>query len=202
MMAEFNVSRPTVREALRVAESMGLISVRPGDPGGPKVLANPAIGLRRLFSSLLQTGNAAALDLLEMRVALDSSAAALAAMQPKDRIAPAEEFLRRMRAASDLHDFADLDVKFHESIIAASGNRIFHVVFESLDEPIRNLIESRLKESGKQSREVTLRQHKAILDAILSGSARRAARAAGTHLRDFYSAALTSQEKARMEALL
>ncbi|MGA9925356.1 MAG: GntR family transcriptional regulator, partial [Isosphaeraceae bacterium] len=38
MMETFGVSRPTVREALRVAESLGLVAVRHGDPGGPQVL--------------------------------------------------------------------------------------------------------------------------------------------------------------------
>ena len=83
MMIEFQVSRPTVREALRVAESMGLIAVRHGDPGGPKVLGTPSVGITRVFDSLLDAGCTSALELLEMRVVLDSSAAALASTQPK-----------------------------------------------------------------------------------------------------------------------
>ena len=87
MMIEFQVSRPTVREALRVAESMGLIAVRHGDPGGPKVLGTPSVGIARVFDSLLASGCTSTLELLEMRVVLDSSAAALASTQPKSRLA-------------------------------------------------------------------------------------------------------------------
>ena len=53
LMTTFQVSRPTVREALRVAESMGLISIRHGDPGGPKVLGTPSIGITRVFDGML-----------------------------------------------------------------------------------------------------------------------------------------------------
>jgi GntR family transcriptional regulator, transcriptional repressor for pyruvate dehydrogenase complex len=201
MMAEFNVSRPTVREALRVAESMGLISVRPGDPGGPKVLGTPSVGLTRVFGSLLQAGSASALDLLEMRIVLDSAAAALAANQPKERLKPSADILHQMHTTADLHTFAELDAKFHESIIVASGNRIFHLIFEALDEPIRDLIEGRLQSSRKQRREVTLRHHGAILAATQSGNAHRAARAARTHLRDFYFSALSTREMSRIDSL-
>src|ERR1700757_4297086 len=201
MMAEFNVSRPTVREALRVAESMGLISVRPGDPAGPKVLGTPSLGLSRVFDSLLQAGGAGALDLLEMRIVLDSAAAALAANQPENHLASSAAILRQMHTTTDLHAFAELDAKFHEGIIAASGNRIFHLVFEALDQPIRKLIEGRLQSSRKQSREVTLRHHGAILAAIQSGNARRAASVARTHLRDFYSSALSARERSRIDSL-
>ncbi|MBV8487480.1 MAG: FadR family transcriptional regulator [Planctomycetaceae bacterium] len=45
MMDTFGVSRPTVREALRVAESLGLVAVRHGDPGGPRVLGQPSAGV-------------------------------------------------------------------------------------------------------------------------------------------------------------
>jgi GntR family transcriptional regulator, transcriptional repressor for pyruvate dehydrogenase complex len=201
MMTEFNVSRPTVREALRVAESMGLISVRPGDPGGAKVLANPSIGLSRVFDSLVQAGSAGGPDLLEVRIALDSAAAALAAQSP-GRLEPVAAILEEMRTTEDVHAFADLDARFHELIAAVTGNRILQVVFQALDLPIRNLIESRLKSSLRQSRQATLRHHVAILSAIQSGNAHRAARAARSHLRDFYSSALSPQEKSRIDALI
>ena len=202
MMTEFNVSRPTVREALRVAESMGLISVRPGDPGGPKVLGTPSIGLSRLFDSLVQAGSAGGSDLLEVRIALDSAAAALAAMQPRERLGPIAAILERMRATDDVHAFAELDARFHELIAAASENRIIQMVFQALDLPIRNLIESKLKSSTRQSRQTTLRHHGAILSAIQSGNAHRAARAARTHLRDFYSSALSTPETSRIDSLM
>jgi DNA-binding FadR family transcriptional regulator len=202
MMAEFQVSRPTVREALRVAESMGLISVRHGDPGGPKVLGTPSVGIARVFDSLLQSGCTSALELLEMRIMLDSSAAALASTQPKRRLANLLEVLRQMQATTELHSFAELDTNFHEAVIVASGNRLFHLVFQSLKEPIRSLIESSLRSAPKQSRAETLQHHAAIVEAIQNGDARRAASAVRTHLGEFYLPVLPAQDKLRIKAFM
>jgi DNA-binding FadR family transcriptional regulator len=202
MMTEFQVSRPTVREALRVAESMGLISVRHGDPGGPKVLGAPSIGITRVFDGLLEAGCASPLELLEMRMVLDAAAARLASAQPKERLRNAGNVLREMQDTTDPEAFAGLDAGFHEAVIAASGNRLFHLVFQALDEPIRTLIKSRLRSSHSPSRDETLEQHGEILDAIRSGDPQRAAAAAQSHLRKFYVPGLSVSEKARIKSFM
>jgi GntR family transcriptional repressor for pyruvate dehydrogenase complex len=201
MMAEFNVSRPTVREALRVAESMGLISVRPGDPGGAKVLGTPSLGITRVFDSLLQAGGASALELLELRIVLDSAAAALASMQPREKLKNLKDVLTQMQSTTELGAFAELDVRFHEAVIVASGNRLFHLIFQALDEPIRAVIESTLK-SQSQRREETLKHHGAIVQAIQSGDARRAASALRSHLHTFYLPVLSAQDRRRLKAFV
>lgn len=202
MMIEFQVSRPTVREALRVAESMGLISVRHGDPGGPKVLGTPSVGITRVFDSLLDAGCTSALELLEMRVVLDSSAAALASTQPKSRLANLLEALWQMQATTELRSFAELDINFHEEVIVASGNRLFHLVFQSLKQPILSLIENSLRSPAKQGREATLRQHAAIVEAIQKGDACGAAAAVREHLSQFYLPVLPPQDKVHLKAFM
>ncbi|MDR3745208.1 MAG: FadR/GntR family transcriptional regulator [Acidobacteriaceae bacterium] len=202
MMVEFQVSRPTVREALRVAENIGLISVRPGDPGGSKVLGTPSVGIARVFDSLLQTGCTSALELLEMRVVLDSSAAALASTQPKSHLSGLHEALRKMQATTDLHSFAEQDANFHEAVIVASGNRIFHLVFQALNEPIRTMIENTLRSSEPRSREETLQQHAAIVEAIQKGEAHQAACAVRSHLREFYLPILPAQDRRHLKSFL
>jgi GntR family transcriptional regulator, transcriptional repressor for pyruvate dehydrogenase complex len=202
MMTEFQVSRPTIREALRVAENMGLIEVRPGDPGGSKVLGAPSIGIVRVFDSLLQTGCMSTLELVEMRIMLDSSAAALASTQPKSRLTKVIEALGDMQTTTDLRTFAQQDTNFHEAVILASGNRLFHLVFQALNDSIRSLIENRFMSSPQWGREETLQQHTAIANAIQKGEAHRAARAVRTHLGEFYLPVLSAQDKNRMTAFL
>ncbi len=202
MMAEFRVSRPTVREALRVAESMGLISVRPGGPAGSKVLGAPSLGISRVFDSLLKAGCTSALELIELRMVIDSSAAALACMQPKRRLAPILAVLQQMQDTTELREFAALDAQFHQAVIVAGGNRLFVVIYQALLEPIHALIENSLKSLRKQTREETLRHHAAIFEAIKKGDAHLAARAVRTHLREFYSPLLTERERLNIESFL
>src|ERR1700678_2765341 len=73
MMETFGVSRPTIREALRVAESLGLVAVRHGDPGGPRVLGQPSIGLSRILDGLLSAERTSIDELLEARMVLEGS---------------------------------------------------------------------------------------------------------------------------------
>ena len=108
----------------------------------------------------------------------------------------------RCRPRPNCVPFAELDTNFHEAVIAASGNRLFHLVFQSLKEPIRSLIENSLRSPVKQSREETLRQHAAIVDAIQKGDAQRAASAVRAHLSEFYLPVLAAQDKMRLKAFL
>jgi len=84
----------------------------------------------------------------------------------------------------------------------ASGNRLFHVVFQALDEPIRMLIKNRLRSSQGPSREQTLAQHEELLDAIRDGEPQRAAVAARSHLCGFYVPGLPPQERARIQSFV
>ncbi len=71
MMDTFGVSRPTIREALRVAESLGLVAVRHGDPGGPRVLGQPSAGVARVLDGLLSAERISVAELLEARMVLE-----------------------------------------------------------------------------------------------------------------------------------
>jgi DNA-binding FadR family transcriptional regulator len=195
MIVEFDVSRPTVREALRVAESMGLISVRPGDPSGPKVLGAPGLGISRVLESLLKAGCASAKELIELRILIESAAAVQAATQPKRRLADLEARLKQMKAVEDSKLFADLDVHFHRALLEAGGNRLFLLIFQSLQEPIQALIEHSLDGGSAQSREQALAHHAEILAALKAGDAASAQEAVHRHLGDFYQALLKLASK-------
>jgi GntR family transcriptional regulator, transcriptional repressor for pyruvate dehydrogenase complex len=202
LMEEFQVSRPTIREALRVAENMGLISVRPGDRGGSKVLCTPSIGIWRVLESLLQTGCMSALELVEMSIVLNSSAAALASTQPKSRLAGLRKALANIVCPTDFHAYAEEDANFHEALIVASGNRLFHIVFQALNDSIRTLIENSVRSSQEWDCEGSRQRHANVVDAIQKGEAHRAACAIRTHLRDFYMPVLSDEDKPRLISFL
>jgi DNA-binding FadR family transcriptional regulator len=202
MMQQFQVSRPTVREALRVAENQGLVTVRQGDPAGPLVIAQPSAGIAHVFDGMLKAARMAPADLVELRLVLDGEAARFAAGQPKSAVA-IEAVYRQMRAAGELAEFVELDARFHYAIAMASGNRLIALVLQALDEPIHRLIESGLTAANADAaRESTLQQHGEILAAIRAGEPEAACHAARRHLYALYSPALNAKQRRRAKAML
>jgi len=193
LMTEFQVSRSTVREALRVAESMGLISVRPGAPSGSKVLCAPSIGVSRVLESLIGVGCASNVDLIELSALVQSSAAAMACAQPKEWVRPATELLRKMEGANEPREFTLLDIEFHQALAAASGNCLLLIASQALVESIFVLIENRLGYLVKDNREEILRHHAAIVDALASRNADLAANAMRKHILESYSTILSDR---------
>jgi DNA-binding FadR family transcriptional regulator len=203
MMTQFQVSRPTVREALRVAEHLGLVTVRQGDPAGPLVIAHPSAGISRVVEGMLQSEQMSLGDLLELRMVLDGTSARLASKQTKAAIARITAVYEQMCAAPDLDSFARLDARFHYEIASVSGNRLFALTLEALDEPIRRLIASNLSApSSNHTREATIAQHGEILALIRKGDGDGASAAALRHLHDLYAPALNRREQARLALVM
>ncbi|GAA2180735.1 FadR/GntR family transcriptional regulator [Leucobacter tardus] len=135
LMVQFGVSRPTIREALRILQSMGLLESRPGTRGGPVVLAPSAKTLSRSLRALVGTDAVEVADLVEYRVILEGSACRLAAIKHDDgqlsRMSVAIDRMER-DAVSNADSFADADLEFHEAIWAASGNQMLQLSGEAV----------------------------------------------------------------------
>ncbi|MGW9022030.1 FadR/GntR family transcriptional regulator [Leucobacter chromiiresistens] len=143
LMVQFGVSRPTVREALRILQSMGLIESRPGTRGGPVVLAPSSKPLSRSLRALVGTDALDVSALVEYRVVLEGTTSRLAAVRHDD------EQLARMRAAieqmerdaeANADSFAAADIEFHEAIWEASGNEVLRLTGEAVSGVLRAII--------------------------------------------------------------
>ncbi len=203
MMETFGVSRPTIREALRVAESLGLVAVRHGDPGGPRVLGQPSVGVRRVVDALLSAERTSVAELLEARMVLEGAAARLAAARKAAELGPLEEAYRAMEQAPDFARFIEADALFHRRVAEVGGNRLVVVILTALREPIVRLITAGL--SGKteaQARAKILRTHEEILKAIRARDGAAADRRSRRHLFDLYSGLVAPDERPRLESLL
>ncbi len=202
MMETFGVSRPTIREALRVAESLGLVAVRHGDPGGPRVLGQPSVGVSRVLDGLLAAERASVAELLEVRMVLEGSAARLAAQSGAD-LGPLEEAYAAMAHAPDFARFVEADTLFHRRVAEVGGNRLLVVMLDALHDPIVRLITKSLaRESEDQTRSQILRNHEQILAAIRDRDGATADRRSRCHLFDLYAKIVGPQERTRLEALL
>src|ERR671935_498624 len=171
------VSRLSVREATRALEARGLLEISKGRR--PRVAAPNGSLVGDFFKSAVRRDPRALLDLLEVRRALEVHIASLAARRATKRnIADMEMSIAAMRAADDESEaFHAADVRFHENLAAASGNRMLVFLIEALAEPLR---ESRLRSfEGHRARgggiEDLIEKHQTILDAVKARSPKAAA---------------------------
>jgi GntR family transcriptional repressor for pyruvate dehydrogenase complex len=178
------VSRLTVREATRSLEARGLLEIAQGRR--PRVAAANGAIVGDFFKSAVRRDPRALLDLLEVRRALEVHIATLAAKRAtKGDLADMEMSIAAMRAGGDRPDaFHSADVRFHENLAAASGNRLLVFLIEAFAEPLR---ESRLRSfAGHRARgggvDDVIQQHQTILDAVQARNPKAAAQAMREHL--------------------
>jgi DNA-binding FadR family transcriptional regulator len=201
-MRQWWVSRPTVREALRVAESLGLVAVRHRDLGGPRVLRQPSVGVSRVLDGLLSAERTSVFELLATRMVPQGSAARLAAL-PEADLGPLEDANRAMERAGDFARFVEAHTLFQRPMAEFAGNRLLVVNLTALRDPIVRLITESLSGATEaQARAQILRTHGEILKAIRAGDGAAADCRSRRHLFDLYAALLAPKERPLLEALL
>lgn len=166
---QFNVSRTTLREALRSLSTQGLIYKIPGSRGGNfvKSVDHHALGSVVIDSvhNLLTLGSIEFSEVAEVRQYLEIPAVRLAAThRSEEDLERLRDIVRQQKAASvDDPEVPELDEQFHSLIARASGNRVLASFIAALHhetEPVHHLNLS--PEVGR----TTVRQHRAIVDAI------------------------------------
>jgi GntR family transcriptional regulator, transcriptional repressor for pyruvate dehydrogenase complex len=193
---ELGVGRSTVREALRILQAQGLLSG--GDTVSthrPRVSAEQALQTAGVtMENVLRLGRIPLKDLIELRVLIEGAAVEQAAEATSDderneALEGAREAVRTMKgAAIDIDAFRAADIRFHKSLVAASGNLAYPLVMSVLREAISgHLGEALHKERDPKSTMATLTQeHEAILEAVESRKGKRARTLIGDHIRGFY----------------
>lgn len=124
----FGVSRPTIREALRVLSHLGLVESR---SGAGTFVARRQVEPGALYRSL---SNADLAVVTEFRFILESQAARLAAERRSEaqmeKIEAAWNRARENVAKGDLQGFVAEDLKFHAAIVEAAGNWLLRETYE------------------------------------------------------------------------
>lgn len=181
-----DVSRPSLREALQKLEALGLVETRQG--GGTYVSAVLAPTLTDPLVQLFQRHPETVYDLLEFRQALEGIAAYYAAGRATQ--ADREILERRFSAMDEAHRRADpgaeaeADAELHLAIAEAAHNVVLlHIMRGLFDLLRRGIVSSRERLYTREGvREVLLRQHRHLCEALLAGDAEAARTAAHDHL--------------------
>jgi GntR family transcriptional regulator, transcriptional repressor for pyruvate dehydrogenase complex len=184
------VSRAAVREAIRMLEAQRV--VRPGVGSGPDagtvVSGLPAEALTRLLRIHVALASFPVDDVVEARVVLERSSAALAASQATqaDLAAIRLPLLAMDEEDSDRARFNDLDTAFHIAIAEAGRNRLIADMTIAIRDSMRRPILERLEALGDRWADVAQRlraDHHAIYDALAGGDGDVAARLVEEHIR-------------------
>jgi GntR family transcriptional regulator, transcriptional repressor for pyruvate dehydrogenase complex len=187
LAARFGVSRPTLREGLKLLEGGNLIRATKGPGGGIFVAHTAEQGLSRSLSDsiamMLQTGSVTLDELLDARLLLEVPLAGRAAHQADSAV------VARLRQAleaesnvapEDMNALAAADGEVHRIIAAAAGNRMAEALIAWVFEVVQPTLVEVLH--GAVVRSAVIEQHDALVAAIEKGDHARAERAMKDHL--------------------
>lgn len=181
----YDVSRMTVREALKTLQAQNVVRVVPGRGTyvTPVSRWTDVAPVLRMASHGADQGETS-LQLVEVRRMIETGSAALAATRRTDAdIAALQGHLAEMRRAHEQHDlesFVAADIAFHNVIFHATGNVFVGVIFDPLARVMR---EKREQTSAvPQIQAHAIAQHATVLDAVASGDSERARIAMDAHM--------------------
>jgi DNA-binding FadR family transcriptional regulator len=143
LVERFGVSRPSLREALRILEAEGLVTVVRGVRGGVVVHEPDERMTARTAALVLQARNVALADVFEARSLLEPIAARTIA-SARGRAGAVKE-LRGLiddetTAIEDPEKFAVANAAFHERLVALAGNQTLSIVAEMLNEIVTRAV--------------------------------------------------------------
>jgi DNA-binding FadR family transcriptional regulator len=157
----FNVSRPTIREAIIALEAIGRLNVKIGS----------GIYVKGNSRGLDFVSGASAFELMESRIMIEGEAAALAAsLINSDQIEQLEAALDKMRNENQQDGFGadSADRIFHEVIADATNNKVLQRMIRSLWDTQQTLdhIKSAHVSMCSSDPDLRLKEHEAIVDAL------------------------------------
>jgi GntR family transcriptional repressor for pyruvate dehydrogenase complex len=184
MAKAFGTSRAAVRQAIVAMEVSGLVEVKPGS--GTYLRDFNLNNYLEPLAYLIYGTEAGVLDILELRIALETEAAALAAKRATaEDIEVMAKALKSEKESMEAGQMAiEEDVEFHSTISKATHNNVFDKVMYTIRELLNcSFTEQRNKTWGLPDRvEVILKEHQEIFDAIKNHSPEQARAAMRKHL--------------------
>lgn len=207
LAVQFEVSRPSVREAMQKLAARGLLVSRQG--GGTFVAEDLGSGLSDPLLELFKAHPESQYDLLEFRHALEGVSAYYAALRstPADKatIQACYDQLQRFHEEKAFDKEVAADVEFHLAIAAATHNVVLLHMMRALFTLLRQHIWDNLEQiyPKGEMRERIHQQHQLLLQAVLDSRPEAARQAAHDHLA-FVEEVLLEQgkERTRLERAL
>jgi len=186
----FNISRGTLREALRVLEQKGLIEIKVGTTGGSIVKQAGMEQLTETFALLIRSGSLSVIDLGEFREGFEGKIAALAAkratLNDVKRLEAMIEnaIIMNSRGTQGWENFLDIDQEIHKELAKISKNPLYIIVSEMIHDNIRQYYDKFLENTPDRMDE-NLKDLREMVAAVKQNKPQEADRVAEDHVRKF-----------------
>jgi GntR family transcriptional regulator, transcriptional repressor for pyruvate dehydrogenase complex len=179
----FGVSRVTVREALRMLESSGLVEIRVGARGGAFVTAPTSDRVGEGLAQLLSMSVISAADVTEVRMVLEVGIVPLVCERATEEdLADLEKICERSENALRNDDYSmDISLEFHTRVARATHNPAIVMLIESFRGPILMSLQE-AKEAAPEMGGVGTKEHERFIEAVRARDADLATRIMREHL--------------------
>jgi GntR family transcriptional repressor for pyruvate dehydrogenase complex len=179
----FGVSRVTVREALRMLESSGLVEIRVGARGGAFVTAPSSDRVGEGLTDLLSLSVITTTDITEIRMVLETGIVPLVCERATEEdLAGLDDICQQAEAALAAGEYpVDLSMEFHLRVAQATHNPAIAMMVKSFCEP---LLMTRREADGPRMlvADPATREHRQFTAAVRRRDAGRAAAIMRGHL--------------------
>jgi DNA-binding FadR family transcriptional regulator len=186
MLAQYNVGRASLREALRILEVSGLITLKSGPGGGPVVGEVSASDYGRMSTLFFQAGAVTYAELMDARLLLEPMLARLAAGVHVP--AAAAELLEASRLTAgesgDELTYIRKSHDFHRLVCDMGGNRILSLLSQALDAVLRDRVVGGML-FPPEDRAAVGEVHASIAQAVADGEADRAEQLMRDHMQRY-----------------
>ncbi len=182
LLTQFSVSRPTLRESLRILESQGVLELRPG-PGGGIIVRQPSIQtLAHGLSVFLRLHHVPFIAVLTARQVIEPALAFEAAMNgtEEDFDALAASIARMAAMKGDQDAFVEENRVFHSIVARASGNQVLETFWSTISIMAHGEQHGVRYSFGNQDH--VIKAHQGILDACRKRDGKAAAARMAAHV--------------------
>jgi DNA-binding FadR family transcriptional regulator len=185
MVEQYGVSRASLREAMRLLEVQGLISLKPGPGGGPVIGSVSPANLARTEALYFHLAGANYDQLLSTQVLLEPVCAGLAARNP-DREQRLQPFLESSDP-QDLPGYRDRTEGFHEVVWALADNPVLTLLARSITHLVTDHVVATM--DPVELRPTILHEHTELTRVIIDGDESKARELMAAHFEtqhDYY----------------
>lgn len=185
LVEQLQVSRSSLREALKALEVMGLLESKQGE--GSFVVDKVDDTILKSISIMYRLRSGNAVDIMQLRECLEIySAKQIVLFGSDEDVDTLQDIAEKMRDTKDKDETEKLDIQFHNQLIKGTNNILFQIIADSISDLMAPFIRSIRKiysdREDEEQRYYFIEQHLNIVNALRSRDLEKAIKEVEAHL--------------------